>query len=186
MKPVILASASPRRSSLLGNLGIPCVVRPSQCDESCDLTDPEALVCELSRRKALCAQAGDDETVIAADTVVCRGEHILGKPHTADGARAMLRMLSGSSHAVYTGVTVRRGQRVLTRAERTEVFFRDLPDRYIEDYIASGEPFDKAGGYGIQGTAGAFVRRIEGDYFNVMGLPLCTLCQMLEELEAEA
>lgn len=182
MRPVILASSSPRRSQLLRELGIPFCVRPARCDERSGERDPEKLVRELSRRKALSARAGEDEIVIAADTVVCLDGEILGKPRDNEQAAAMLRRLSGRGHAVFTGVTVRRGGRLLTRAERTAVFFRTLPERYIEAYVSSGEPLDKAGAYGIQGAGGAFVRRIEGDFYNVMGLPVCALCEMLEEI----
>ncbi len=186
MRPVVLASSSPRRSQLLRGLGIPFCVRPACCDEHSGERDPEKLVCELSRRKALCAQAGEDEIVVAADTVVCLDGEVLGKPRDEAQAGAMLRRLSGREHAVFTGLTVRRGGRILTRAERTAVFFRTLPESYIEAYVSSGEPLDKAGAYGIQGAGGAFVRRIEGDFYNVMGLPLCALCEMLEEIGAKA
>ena len=183
---VILASASPRRSQLLRGLGIPFTVRPAGCDERCDERDPERLVCSLARRKALAVPAALGDTVIDADTVVCLECDILGKPRDESEARAMLRRLSGSRHTVFTGVAVRRAGRILVRAEQTDVYFRPLPDAYIERYVRSGEPLDKAGAYGIQGAGGAFVRRIEGDFYNVMGLPLCALCEMLEEIGAQA
>ncbi|HIU43361.1 MAG TPA: septum formation inhibitor Maf [Candidatus Ventrousia excrementavium] len=183
---VILASASPRRSQLLRGLGISFDVRPANCDEQCAERDPGRLVCELARRKALAVTADAQDTVIAADTVVCLDGDILGKPHDEGEARAMLRRLSGNRHTVFTGVAVRRADRLLVRAEQTDVYFRSLPDAYIERYVQSGEPLDKAGAYGIQGVGGAFVHRIEGDFYNVMGLPLCTLCKMLEEIGAQA
>lgn len=186
MRPVILASASPRRSQLLRELGIPFCVRPAGCDEKSDERDPARLVCELARRKVMAVDAGPQDTVIAADTVVCLDGEILGKPRDSSEANAMLHRLSGRGHTVFTGVAVRRAGRILVRAEQTDVYFRALPDEYIERYVASGEPLDKAGAYGIQGAGGAFVRRIEGDFYNVMGLPLCTLCQMLEEIGAQA
>ena len=186
MQTVVLASQSPRRSQLLRELGIPFCVRPARCGEQSAERDPEKLVRELSRRKAAAVQAAEGEIVVAADTVVCLDGEILGKPRDAQQAADMLRRLSGRAHTVFTGVTVRRGGRVLTRAERTEVFFRPLPEGYIRRYVESGEPLDKAGAYGIQGAGGAFVRRIEGDFYNVMGLPVCALCEMLEEIGAQA
>lgn len=186
MGPVILASASPRRSQLLRGLGISFCVRPADCDEHSAEHDPERLVCELARRKAMAVDAGPQDTVIAADTVVCLSGEILGKPHDSAEASNMLHRLSGRMHTVFTGVAVRRSGQILVRAEKTDVYFRTLPDEYIERYVESGEPLDKAGAYGIQGVGGAFVRRIEGDFYNVMGLPLCTLCQMLEEIGAQA
>lgn len=184
MGRLILASASPRRRQLLEGLGLSFEVRPAGCDESVDTRDPQAMVLELCRRKAQACALQDGDVVIAADTVVAAGGGILGKPRDPEQARRMLRTLSGRRHSVFTGVAVRTPQRFVTRCERTEVFFRTLSERDIEDYIASGEPFDKAGGYGIQGRGGVFVQRIEGDFYNVMGLPLCTLCEMLEEIGA--
>ncbi len=183
---MILASASPRRSQLLQGLGFDFVVRPAHCDEQSDIRDGAALVRELSRRKALSVQAGAEDAVIAADTVVCLDGAVLGKPADEEEAFSMLARLSGREHTVYTGVTVRRGGLLRTRSEETRVFFRPLTPEEIRRYIATGEPMDKAGAYGIQGRGGTFVRRIEGDYYNVVGLPLCALCEMLEEIGVDA
>ena len=182
MGRLVLASSSPRRSLILQNAGIDFVCLPVDCDESSDEKDPARLVCQLSARKAEHAQVQEGDIVIAADTVVSLGGSILGKPVDATDAHAMLRALSGNMHTVFTGVTVRRGDVFDTRAVRTDVFFRHLTDEQIERYVLSGDPMDKAGAYGIQEKGGVFVTRIDGDYFNVMGLPLCTLCQMLEQV----
>lgn len=143
-----------------------------------------ALVLELSRQKAgEVAPAGEPDTVtIGADTIVVLDGQVLGKPRDEAEAAEMLRALSGRSHIVYTGVTVIRGSRVLCHAERTEVRFRSLTDEEIAAYIRTGEPMDKAGAYGAQGYASLFVEGLDGDFFNVMGLPLCALGKMLNEL----
>ena len=137
-----------------------------------------------SRGKCLeiASQAGEDDVVIAADTVVCLDDEILGKPADEADARRMLRALSGRDHRVFTGVTAARGGTVLSAFEETAVHFRPLDEREIDAYIATGEPMDKAGAYGIQGRAALFVRAIEGDYFNVVGLPLCRLGEILKKL----
>ena len=143
----------------------------------------------LRLSRAICleiaSQAGEDDVVIAADTVVCLDDQILGKPADEEDAARMLKALSGRDHRVFTGVTVARGDKVLSDYEETAVHFRPLTEREIAAYIATGEPMDKAGAYGIQGRASLFVRAIEGDYFNVVGLPLCKLGQMLKELGVE-
>lgn len=167
-------------------LGLDFTVCPAHCDEQSGIRDGAALVRELSRRKALSVQAAAQDIVIAADTVVCLDGAILGKPADEQEAFSMLSRLSGHAHTVYTGVTVRRGELLRTRSEETRVFFRTLTPEKIRRYIATGEPLDKAGAYGIQGRGGAFVRRIEGDYYNVVGLPLCALCEMLEEIGVDA
>ena len=123
-----------------------------------------------------------DSLVIGADTIVELDGEILGKPADRDDAFRMLRALSGREHRVYTGVALAVPEKSLCRAECTRVFFREMTDREIDAYITSGEPMDKAGAYGCQGLAGLFVERIEGDYFNVVGLPLCLLGQMLETM----
>ena len=134
-------------------------------------------------RKAQDVAAGHaGDTVIAADTIVCLGDRILGKPGNAQEARDYLRALSGEVHEVYTGVAVVHNGQLPRFCECTEVHFRHLTDGLIEGYIASGEPMDKAGAYGIQGIGGRFVEGIHGDFFNVMGLPLCALSCLLEEL----
>ena len=185
---VILASASPRRRELLSALGLNFEVRPALGEEhpEAGLSGGETAK-RLSCAKCLevAALAGEDDVVIAADTVVCLDDEILGKPADAADAKRMLRALSGRDHRVFTGVTVARGGSVLSDFEETAVHFRPLTEREIAAYLATGEPMDKAGAYGIQGRASLFVRAIEGDYFNVVGLPLCKLGQMLKELGVE-
>ena len=184
---LILASASPRRRELLEMLGVENFeVIPALGEE---LPHPELspaeLVRELSRAKAseVAAALGDpDALVIGADTVVAIGNAVLGKPKDAEDARRMLRLLSDRTHEVCTGVTVLRGGQATTAAERTAVRFRALTDSEIDAYIATGEPLDKAGAYGAQGKASLFVEGIEGDFFNVMGLPLCLLGKILGKL----
>ena len=185
---IILASASPRRRELLSALGLQFEVRPAQGEEHPEpgLSGGETAK-RLSRAKCLeiAANAGEDAVVIAADTVVCLDDQILGKPADAADAARMLRALSGRDHRVFTGVTVSRGDRVLSDYEETAVHFRPLSEREIGAYVAPGAPLDKAGAYGIQGRASLFVRGIEGDYFNVVGLPLCKLGEMLKQLGIE-
>ena len=182
---MILASASPRRRELLEGLGLKLTICPAKGEEHPEsgLSGGETAK-RLSCAKCLevAAGAGEDDVVIAADTVVCLDDMILGKPADAADAKRMLRALSGRDHRVFTGVTVCRGDRVLSDFEETAVHFRPLTEREIAAYLATGEPMDKAGAYGIQGRASLFVRGIEGDYFNVMGLPLCKLGEMLKEI----
>ena len=162
------------------------LICPAVGEETADPSlPPDALVTALSRQKAaeVAARcAAPEDVVIGADTVVALGGRVLGKPRDAADAKRMLRALSGRSHTVYTGVTVLRGAQALSHAERTEVRFRALDDAEIERYIATGEPMDKAGAYGAQGFAALFVERIDGDFFNVMGLPLCALGKLLKQL----
>jgi len=146
----------------------------------------EDAVAEVCRKKAQAvARNHPDRLIVAADTIVVVDGRVLGKPADEDDAAAMLRALSGRSHTVYTGVTVIRGDRVLSHAERTEVRFRSLSEREIEAYIATKEPMDKAGAYGAQGYASLFVEALDGDFFNVMGLPVCRLEQMLRQIAPE-
>ena len=148
---------------------------------------PDALVRALASHKAreVAEKCGPDDVVIAADTIVWHDGRVYGKPHSEAEASDMLRALSGNTHEVYTGVCVIRGEKELTAAEQSSVRFRKLTDAEIAAYIASGEPMDKAGAYGAQGLASLFVEGIEGDFFNVMGLPLCRLGLMLKELGVE-
>ena len=186
MTKVILASQSPRRKELLGLLGIPFEIQVSQADESMNPgEDPAQQVAQVSRRKALAIQAENDAVVIAADTiVVCDGE-ILGKPRSKEDACRMLSMLSGRSHLVMTGMTVMHNRQTHSHTEITEVFFRELSQKEILRYVESGDPMDKAGSYGIQGGAALFVEKLQGDYYNVMGLPVCRLTQMLKSVVPE-
>ena len=180
---LILASASPRRKELMGLYQIPFVIRVADIDETMDPDLPAYdEVGRVSRLKALAVSREEDDLVVAADTiVVCEGK-VLGKPHSEEEAFAMLKLLSGRDHQVMTGCTVLRGQRSETFTEVTDLHFRTLSDREIARYIASGEPMDKAGAYGIQGGAALFCSSMVGDYYNVMGLPVCRLLEALKTL----
>ena len=180
---LILASASPRRKALLSLFGIPFTVRAADIDETMDPEKPPFdEVARVSRLKALTVSRGEEDIVIAADTiVVCQGK-VLGKPHSEDEAASMLRLLSGRDHQVMTGCTVLYGDRQETFTEVTNLHFRPLSQREIERYVDSGEPMDKAGAYGIQGGAALFCTGMEGDYYNVMGLPVCRLGTVLRSL----
>ena len=183
---VILASQSPRRRELLGLFRIPFTVRAADIDETMDPNLPaEQEVARVSRAKAMATPAKAEDVVIAADTiVVCNGK-TLGKPKSKEQAVEMLTMLSGRDHQVMTGLTVRKGEDCRTVTEITHLHFRELSRREILDYVATGEPMDKAGAYGIQGGGALFVERLDGDYYNVMGLPVCRLWQMLAETAPE-
>lgn len=174
MKNYILASASPRRKELLGELGITPVVCPTDADETIEekLT-PDAFVKVLSKRKAdaYTGELGEDDILIAADTVVALGDEILGKPTDPQNAFDMLKSLSGNSHNVYTGITVKNNKKTVTACGETKVIFREMTDTEIWEYVNSGDPMDKAGAYGIQGEAGRFVSAIDGSLNNVIGLP---------------
>jgi len=181
---LVLASQSPRRKELLGRLGLEFTTKASQVDEEAfSAATPEELVKTLSREKArwVAQRESEDAIVIGADTVVVLDGDVLGKPGSQAQAREMLRRLSGRVHQVYTGVSVCQGDFTVTQAEATQVRFRPLTEEEIHCYVRSGEPMDKAGAYGAQGKAALFVSRIEGDYFNVMGLPLYLLGNMLED-----
>lgn len=183
---LILASASPRRQELLRIFGCPFTVRAADIDETMDPDKaPFDEVARVSRQKAQAIAAGQDDVIIAADTiVVCCGK-VLGKPRDAEDARRMLSLLSGRDHQVMTGCTVVRGSRAVTFTEVTDLHFRPLLPQEIRRYILTGEPMDKAGAYGIQGGAALFCQRMEGDYYNVMGLPLCRLGQVLRDMAPE-
>ena len=179
---IILASQSPRRKELLKRIGIENFkVIPAQGEELATRTlTADQLVEELSQRKcAEVAAAHPKDLIIAADTVVSINNRVLGKPRTEEDAAQMLAALSGKLHLVYTGVTVAKEGRTLTQHEVTSVRFRTLTQADIIRYIATGEPMDKAGAYGIQGYGSVLVEGISGDYYNVMGLPVCRLARML-------
>ena len=180
---LILASASPRRQELLKLFGLPFTVRVADIDETMDPgLPPFDEVGRVSRAKALAIPRETDDIVIAADTiVVCEGK-TLGKPRDAEDAKAMLRLLSGRDHQVMTGCTVLRGENRETFTEVTDIHFRDLSENEIARYVASGEPMDKAGSYGIQGGAALFCTHMVGDYYNVMGLPVCRLGMVLRQM----
>ena len=183
---LILASQSPRRKELLGLFHIPFEIRVADIDESMDPNTAPALeVARVSRAKAEATPRTPEDVVIAADTIVVLGGCVLGKPKDAAHAEAMLASLSGKDHQVMTGVTVLRGDRVLTHTEITDIHFRHLSQKEIRAYVATGEPMDKAGAYGIQGGAALFAEKMHGDYYNVMGLPVCRLWQMLQEIAPE-
>ena len=183
---LILASASPRRQELLKLFGVPFTVRIADIDETMDMTKPPYdEVGRVSRLKALAVTRQTGDTVIAADTiVVCEGR-VLGKPHSEAEAKEMLRLLSGRDHQVMTGCTVLRDHVCQTFTEVTDLHFRPLSEKEIARYVASGEPMDKAGSYGIQGGAALFCERMVGDYYNVMGLPVCRLGQVLRNILPE-
>ena len=183
---VILASQSPRRKELMGLFHIPFTVRVSDADETMDpQLSPAEAVAVVSRRKAEAVPRGGDDVVIAADTIVVLENKILGKPKDAADASRMLHLLSGRDHQVMTGMTVLRGEKYAVCTEITDIHFRSLSDREIDAYIRTGEPMDKAGSYGIQGGAALFAERLAGDYYNVMGLPVCRLGQLLREIAPE-
>lgn len=186
---LVLASASPRRAELLGGLGLMFEIRPADIDESVQHGETGATyVTRLARDKAA-AVAGPGEVVIAADTTVDLDGDLLGKPETPEEAVAMLRRLSGATHQVHTGVSVHRifGAEHLerTRVVSTSVAFADLPDHWIDWYVGTGEPMDKAGGYGMQGSANLFVASIVGSPSNVIGLPLATVARLVEEVGSD-
>ena len=183
---LILASASPRRKELLSLFGIPFVVRAADIDETMDPQKaPFDEVARVSRCKALALPRQPGDVVVAADTiVVCQGK-VLGKPHSHQQAVEMLKLLSGRDHQVMTGCTVIADGGSETFTDVTDLHFRALTDKEIEAYVATGEPMDKAGAYGIQGGAALFCPRMEGDYYNVMGLPVCRLGQTLRRLAPE-
>ena len=183
---LILASQSPRRKELMGLFHIPFVIRVADIDESMDSAlSPYDEVARVSRLKAEATPRGEDDVVVAADTIVVCDGKVLGKPKSEADAFAMLRLLSGKDHQVMTGLTVLRGNSATVCTEVTDIHFRDLTDEEILAYIRTGDPMDKAGSYGIQGGAALFVERINGDYYNVMGLPVCRLGQILKTVMEE-
>ena len=193
---IVLASASPRRQELLRQIGLSFEVLPAQGEEKIAATGPETMVLALSGQKAeevfkklegQQRRAGDVTEpllVIGADTVVACGHTVLGKPHDANDARRMLQLLQGRSHDVYTGVTViwqEEGEQRFSFFSRTRVSFYPMSREDIRDYVATGEPMDKAGAYGIQGRCAAYISGVEGDYNNVVGLPVGRLYQEMHQ-----
>ncbi|MCW5982855.1 MAG: septum formation inhibitor Maf [Bryobacteraceae bacterium] len=180
---LVLASASPRRKEILESAGIPFVRRAVDISEE---PFPRETAGEHVRRlaetKAAAAACEDGEVVLGADTVVVVDGEILGKPADARDAARMLRALAGREHEVVTGICLKTGSRSVTDEERTRVRFVPLSDDEIAAYVASGEPMDKAGAYGIQGAASKFIDRVEGCYFNVVGLPVARVYRWLKEL----
>ena len=182
----ILASQSPRRKELMGLFHRPFVVRAADIDETMDPQKPPyEEVARVSSLKAQAVAHEEEDVVIAADTIVVCGKQVLGKPADEQDAFRMLHLLSGRDHQVMTGLTVLRGDRCITCTEVTDIHFRPLTEQEIWDYIRTGEPMDKAGSYGIQGGAALFAEKMNGDYYNVMGLPVCRLSQILKEITEE-
>lgn len=185
VKKIVLASASPRRNELLRNIGLRFVIDASEYEEDMDLPlPPRALARHLSREKARAVAARHrDALVIAADTfIVFRGK-ILGKPHTGLEAMKMLKMLNGKAHTVITGFTVMDtgSGKTVSGAAESRVWFRKLGPPELRAYVESGEPLDKAGAYAIQGLGSAIVKKIEGDFFNIVGLPVSMLVECLKK-----
>ena len=180
---LILASQSPRRKELMGLFHIPFTVRVADIDETMDdAKAPYDEVARVSRLKAMAVPAEQDDIVIAADTIVVLDGIVLGKPRSETDAIRMLSLLSGRDHQVMTGLTVLQGGKMQSITEVTDLHFRPLSRKEIEAYVATGEPMDKAGAYGIQGGAALFCEKMVGDYYNVMGLPVCRLWQILDRL----
>ena len=180
---LILASASPRRRQLLQMLGLEFEARPQLCREQSQSRDPADYVTDIALQKAQSAQAqaGPEDWILAADTAVCLDGQILGKPTDLEDARRMLALLGGKIHQVHTGLCLLRGQRIWRWQERTDVEFYPLSQQLICWYISTGEPMDKAGAYGAQGLGALLVKGVQGDFYNVMGLPMASLVRVLQQ-----
>ncbi len=180
---IILASESPRRRELLALMGLDFTVVTSNVEETApEGASAEETVCALALQKAQAVAAlHPNDCVIGADTVVELEGDILGKPHTPGNAKRYLLRMQGRRHVVYTGVAVLTGGRADVRCCRTDVTFSPMSEAEIDWYVSTGEPLDKAGAYGVQGPGGVFVERVEGNYFNVMGMPLPLLYRMLKD-----
>lgn len=186
---LILASASPRRREILSTLGVDFTVRVADADETCDLTDPGARVEAISVRKCLAVQAlleaegtlSEDTVILASDTLVTLDGIFLGKPRDEEDVRRMMRLLGGRTHTVASGLAIWKDGRVVTAHELTGVSFAPMDEAEIERYLSTGESFGKAGGYAIQGYAARYITGIEGDYFNVVGLPVRRLYETMRE-----
>lgn len=183
MENFILASASPRRRELFELADLSFKVVPSQVEEVITKEIPEEIVEELATQKAedVWEQTGRKEVVVGADTIVAYKNEILGKPQNEEDAFRMLSMLSGQTHQVYTGVCVIRNGKKHTFFEKTDVSFYQLEEEEIRHYIATKEPMDKAGSYGIQGKASVFIKEIKGDYYNVVGFPIARFLQEMKQ-----
>ncbi|MEG0874182.1 MAG: nucleoside triphosphate pyrophosphatase [Clostridiales bacterium] len=188
MKKIILASASPRRKEILANLGLDFTIAPANIDETpMAEEEPQSYVLRMAVQKAIAAAKahGEKEGIfLAADTIVVLDNKILGKPENVADAKSMLSSLSGREHIVITaiGMVDKGNNRTVSAMEQTVVYFQELNQREIESYVATGEPMDKAGGYGAQGLGSLFIRRLEGDYFNVVGLPVNKLYTLFKEI----
>jgi septum formation protein maf len=185
LKMLILASMSPRRREILALAGFEFTVHPADIDESVpDGTPADSAVMMTAQKKAeaVLPYASEEDVILAADTVVCLDGVIIGKPATTDEAVKTLRTLSDRTHTVYTGYCLLKGGKRISGVEATNVTFRELDGNEIADYVASGEPMDKAGAYGLQGRGCTFAKRIDGEYFNVIGLPICTIHNCLKNI----
>jgi len=182
---LVLASSSPRREELLKRLGLNFTIVPSKINEDkFKSIAPELMVQKLAQKKAEeVAALVEDTIIIAADTIVVKNKEIIGKPENKNDAKKMLQKLQGEKHTVYSGITVLSTEtnNLLVDVDSTEVYLRSMNKQEINNYINTGEPFDKAGSYAIQGLGGIFVEKINGSYFNVMGLPIHKLAIMLKE-----
>ncbi len=182
---IILASKSPRRKEILSNLGLDFEIVTAETDEASDVTDPETLTQILSLRKAkdvekLCPQK--DTLIIACDTVVSLDGCILGKPHSRAEAVEMLKMLSGRRHTVTSGVSLIFNGKSVSGNENTDVYFGNMPDDFIEKYVSTGDPMDKAGAYAVQGLTSVYIDKLDGCYFNVVGLPVRRLVKLMKAI----
>jgi len=184
MKKIVLASQSPRRKKLLEQIGLKFDVDPSSYEEDMSLDiEPRKLAEFLSLGKAKdVAQRHKNSIIISADTIVVIGGEVFGKPKTPEKSKYMLQKLSGKPHSVITGFTIidTETNKQISKSIETKVYFKDILEEEMDSYIASGEPLDKGGGYAIQGMGGLFVEKIEGDYFNIVGLPIIALAEELE------
>ena len=181
---LILASASPRRSELLSRMGLDFVVRTAACDETLDpfsAPEDEAARLSLMKAQAVRPRCNEEDVIVAADTIVVCDSLMMGKPRSESDAFSMLQRLSGREHQVMTGLTVLSEKHQETVTVTTGVRMRELSDEEIRAYIATGEPMGKAGAYAVQGLASMFIMGIDGDYYNVMGLPVCTLTTILRK-----
>ncbi len=182
---LILASSSPRRREILENAGYKFEIRPADIDESVpNGISPEDAVKMIASKKAYAVRdnCSSNDVILGADTVVCIDGEIIGKPASAEDARNTLKRLSGNTHAVLTGYCLIKGEKTVSGVEKTEVTFRELTDFEIDEYVASGEPMDKAGSYGLQGKGGLFASGINGDYNNIIGLPISTVSKIIETI----
>ena len=180
---LVLASTSLRRQQILAAAGIPFIVRaPNVPEQRGSDESPDAYVRRLAEQKAFAVPMHAGEVVLAGDTVVVVDQHILEKPRDADDALRMLRLLSGRDHEVITGICVRSNSQKIVDSASTRVHFVELAEVELAAYVASGEPMDKAGAYGIQGLASRYIDRVEGGYFNVVGLPMSLVYRHLKTL----
>ncbi|MBO5747319.1 MAG: septum formation protein Maf [Clostridia bacterium] len=182
---IILASKSPRRKEILNGLGFDFEIHTADTNESCDVTDPESLVQILAVRKGseVLKNFNDNDTlIISCDTIVCCDDKVLGKPKSYDDAVGMLKSLSGRKHTVMSGLALFLNGKTISGCEKTDVYFAPMPDSFIEAYVSTGDTMDKAGGYAVQGRTALYIEKLDGCYFNVVGLPVRLLTKLLEQL----